>query len=508
MMIFKSIISAILVAILSLIGMLCTQNDNSNLVYAAVFCLPYFILITFIYFRFNTIRRKLNLFDKPNIIFELAYGFVFYITFCLLLPVFLFVTTLGDDYEHKLYADLGGLILEMFPVILTLSIFLTIFSSIIITWAMRSYKVLLPVIIIYIFFISIVYSIAQYNSEKQETTISGDNIKEDRNDGWRGSMSNPEAYPVQLYKGIFLLSNDEKYEFTFNEGNTVNYGAKWGENGGNTDKKTMALPKALDLTWYSFAENIFYRVNSPIDYNKLQMLFDTPYVEKRGKRKTQENYNSIIMGFAPGGVLMVWAGSSGRRQIEIGRYPAEKINITTPVSDDEKLKYGDLFNQEWRKKVLTDTTIVPYKVQQLTKNKPIPYGYWDKLRIRYNWHPTFVASPEIKIYDADFSFYNAERFVFSDETLQNNINEERGIPENVYIKWYDKNDNRCAVDFEFNEEKIFKQFDVFFNQQKNTKAKIEFNINQKNKTATAMLINGENQLLLLETPIIEYGENY
>lgn len=506
-MIFKSIISAILVAILSLIGMLCTQNSNSNLVYAALFCLPYFILIALLYFRFNVIRRKLNLFDKPNIIFELAYGFVFYIVSCLLLPVLLFVGTLGDDYEHKLYADLGGIILEMFPIILTLSIFLTIFSSIIITWAIRSYKILLPTIIVYIFFISIVYSITQYNNEIQETTISGDHIKVS-GDGWRGSMSNPEAYPVQLYKGIFLLSNNEKYEFTFNEGNTVNYKAKWGEYGGNTDKKTMALPKALDLTWYSFAENIFYRVNSPIDYNKLQMLFDTPYAEKRNKGKTQENYNSIIMGFAPGGVLVVWAGSSGRRQIEIGRYSAEKINITKPVSEDEKLKYGDLFNQEWRKKVLTDTTIIPFKIQQLTKNKPIPYGYWDKLRVRYKWIPTFMASPEIKIYDADFSFYNAERFVFYDETLQNNGYEERSIPENVYIKWYDKNDNRCAVDFEFNEEKIFKQFDTFFNQQKNTTAKIEFNIDQKNKTATAMLKNGDNQLLLLETKIIEYGDSF
>ncbi|RXM51189.1 hypothetical protein BOQ64_13975 [Chryseobacterium sp. CH25] len=506
-MIFKSIISAVLVAILSLIGMLCTQSDNSNLVYAALFCLPYFILVTLLYFCFNGIRRKLNLFDKPNIIFELVYGFVFYITSCLLLPVLLFVTTLGDDYEHKLYADLGGLILEMFPVILTLSIFLTIFSSIIITWPIRSYKILIPVMIVYIFFISIVYSISQYSNEKQETTISADNIKAS-GDGWRGSMSNPEAYPVQLYKGLFLLSNNEKYEFTFNEGNTVNYRAEWGEDGGNTDKKTMALPKALDLTWYSFSENMFYRVNSPIDYNKLQMLFNTPYDEKRGDRKTQENYNSIIMGFAPGGVLVVWAGSSGYRQIEIGRYQAEKVTINKPVSYNEKLKYGDVFNQEWRKKVLTDTTIIPFKTQQLTKNKPIPYGYWDKLRVRYNWRPTFIVSPEIKIYSADFSFYNAERFVFSDETLQNTVYEERSIPKNVYIKWYDKNDNRCAVDFEFNEEKTFKQFDAFFNQQKNTNVNIEFNINQKNKTATAMLKNGKNQLLLLETKIIEYGENY
>ncbi|MGU3375689.1 DUF2931 family protein [Chryseobacterium sp. M5A1_1a] len=487
--------------------MLCIQDADLNLGYAALMCSPYFILITFFYFRFNGIRRKLNLFDKPNIIFELAYGFVFYIASCLFLPVLLFVSTLGDDYEHKLYADLGEIILEMFPVILILSIFLTIFSSIIITWAIKSYKILIPVIFIYIVFIPIVYSIAQYNNEKQKTVATADNIKATR-DGWRGSMSNPEAYPVQLYNGIFLLSNNERYEFTFNEGNTVNYRAKWGEDGGNTDKKTMSLPKALDLTWYSFAEDTFYRVNSPIDYNKLQKLFNTPYVEIRGKRKTQENYNSIIMGFAPGGVLVVWAGSSGYRQTEIGRYPAEKVNITQPMSDGEGLKYGDLFNQEWRKKVLTDTAVVPFKTQQFIKNKPIPYGYWDKLRIRYNWHPTFIVSPEIKIHTADFSFYNAERFVFFDENLQNNVDEERSIPKNVYIKWYDKNGNRCAADFEFNEEKTFKQFDIFFDHQKNTRATIEFNINQKNKIATAMLRNGENKLLLLETQIIEYGENY
>ncbi|AZA76691.1 DUF2931 family protein [Chryseobacterium sp. G0186] len=506
-MIFKFIISAILVAILSLIGMLCTQDADLNLGYAALMCAPYFIIITFFYFRFNSFRGKLNFVDKPNILFELAYGFVFYLASCLLLPVLLFIGTLGDDYEHKLYADLGDLILEMFPIILTLSIFLTVFSSILITWAIRSYKTLLPVIVIYIVVIAFVYRIVQTNNEKQEMAANAGTVKGAK-DGWRGSMSNPEAYPVQLYKGIFLLANDERYEFTFNESNTVNYKAKWGEDGGNTDKKTMALPKALDLTWYSFAEDTFYRVNTPIDYHKLETLFNTPYAEKRGNRKTQESYNSIIMGFAPGGIVVVWAGSSGRRQIEIGRYTAEKVNITRPVSHTEKLQYGDLFNQEWRKKVLTDTAIVPFKVQQLTRNKPISYGYWDKLRVRYSWYPTFVVSPEIKIYDADFSFYNAERFVFFDETLQNNTYEERSIPQNVYIKWYDKNGNRCAVDFEFNEEKVFKQFDSFFNHQKNTHATIEFSISQKDKTATAMLKNGENKLLLLETKVIEYGENY
>ncbi|SMC57443.1 DUF2931 family protein [Pedobacter nyackensis] len=510
-MTFKSIISAILVAILGLFFMLSTQNADLNLVYATLCCSPYVILMTIFYFHFNYIRRKLNLLHEPDIFFELAYGFVFYLAFCVLLPVLLFVGSIGDAYEHKLYADLGDLIFEMFPIFLILSSFLAVFSSLIIGWAIKSYKTLVAVIIICVISIPITYSIAldthQYNRAKQKAETIANNIKEGYYE-WHGSMSNPTAYPVQLYKGYFIFPKGEKYEFTFSEGNTVNYEAQWGEDGGDTGKQTMSLPKALDITWYSFAEDIFYRVNSPIDYNKLQMLFSKPYADKRGARNFEENYDKIIIGFAPGGLMVIWADGTGRRRIEIGHFQAEKVTISTPVSNKGKLEYGNLFNLEWRKKVLTDTMIVPLKIQQLTKNKPIPYGYWDKLRTSYNWRPTFVISPEIKIHDADFSFYNAERFVFLDESLQNNVHEKRGIPENVYIKWYDKNGNRCAVDFEFNEEKTFKKFDTFFNLRKNTRAELEFNINQISKTATATLKNGKEQLVLLESEIIEYGKKY
>ncbi|MCX2454216.1 DUF2931 family protein [Pedobacter sp. PLR] len=507
----KSIISAILVAILGLIGLLCTQNDDLNLMYAVFCCTPYVILMTIFYFHFNSIRRKLNLLDKPNILFELAYGFVFYLAFCILFPVILFLGTLGDEYEHKLYKDLGNVILELFPLFLTLSLFLTFFSSIIIVWAIKSYKTLLPVFIGYFILIPMIYTFAQntreYKKAKEKAEVIAYDIKEGRYE-WHGAMSNPTAYPVQLYKGTFTFPKGEKNDFTFSEGNTVNYGAKWGADGAETRKQTSLMPNALDITWYSFVEDAFYRLNSPIDHDKLRTLFSKSYLDVRSRGNFEEHFDSIIMGFAPGGVMVVWAGSSGRRQIEIGSYQGEKVIIAKQVSNTEQLAYGDLFNSAWRKKVLTDTMIVPSKIQKLTKNKPIPYGYWDKLRTSYNWRPTFVVSPEIKIFAADFSFYNAERFVFFEESLQKNVYEKRGVPENVYIKWYDKNGHRCAVDFEFNEEKTFKKFDVFFNAKKNTAAEIEFNIDQKTKTATATLKNGNSQLLLLETKIIAYGENF
>lgn len=510
-MTFKSVISSILVAILGLLCMLGTQKADLNLMYATFCCSPYVILMTFSYFHFNYFRRKLNLLEKPNVLFEFAYGFVFYLAACLFFPVLLFMGTLGDSYEHKLYENLGEAISEMFSYFLPLSIFLTIFSSIIIAWAIKSYQRLVPMFIGFIVLVPMVFSISEssraLHKAKEAAETAAYNIEEGRYE-WHAAMSNPTAYPVQLYKGSFTFPKEEKYDFTFSEGNTINYEAKWGEDGGETYKGIMSLPKAMDITWYSFAEDAFYRVNSPVDYNKLRTLFSKPYTEKRGSRNFEENYDSIILGFAPGGVMVVWAAGSGRRQVEIGRFQAEKVTIDQPISDTKELKYDDLFNVQWRKLVLTDTMIVPSKVQKLVRNKPIPYGYWDNLRTSYVWRPTFVTSPDIKIHDADFSFYNSERFVFFDESLQKTADEKRGIPENVYIKWYDQDGNRCAVDFEFEEAKIFKQFDVFFNQQKNTRGEIEFNIDQKSKMATATLKNDKNRLLLLEADIIEYGKKF
>lgn len=510
-MTFKTILSAILVAIFALIGMLCTQNADLNLAYAAFCCSPYVILIALLYFHFNTIRRKLKLLHEPNIFFELAYGFVFYLAFLMFFPVLLFIGTIGDEYEHRLYADLGNAMVEMFPQLLILSIFLTVFSSIIFVWAIKSYKRLVPVLIGYVILMPIIESVASTGRDIKKSKQVAEEMAYNLKNGvyeWHAAMSNPAAYPVQLYEGVFSFPKGEHYGFNFSESNPVNYDAKWGSDGSESSKQNAVLPNGLDMTWYSFVEDTFYRLNTPIDQEKLRMLFSKPYMEKRVSRTFEEKYDAIIMGFAPGGVVVVWAGSTGRRQVEIGRYQAQKVNVAKPVSKDERLAYDDVFNPEWRNKVLTDSSIIPLKVQRLTKDKPIPYGYWDKLRTTYNWKPTFVISPEIKVHDADFSFYNAERYVFFDDSLLQNTIEKRGVPEDVYLKWYDKNGNRCAVDFEFDEEQTFKQFDHFFNRQKNSSAALEFNIDEKAKRATATLKNGKNQLLLLETKIIAYGKNY
>lgn len=509
-MVLKAIISAFVITLLGLLAMLLTQDADMNLVYAAFCISPYFLLITLIYFLFNKLRKKFNVFDKPSIVFEGIYSFLLYFIFSTLLPVLLFFGTLGDKHEHEIYADLGGVISEMFPLILILSVFLSLFSSVTFIWGLRSWKALTLTFLACIFF-SVIVSIfstvgREIKEAEQERRDQADNLKEGRFE-WAGAMSNPAGYPVQLYKGRFIFPKDKNYEFTFSEGNTVNYHAKWGEAGAETYKRMMSLPKAIDVTWYSFSENAFYQFQDTIDYNKLLTLFKQSYVERRATSDVEEHYDKIIFGFAPGGRLVIWAAGTGYRQTGIGQYQAKKISIDQKVSDSKEMVHGDLFNQEWRNKVLTDTMIVPLAIQLAKKDQPVSDDYWDKIGTAYTWCPKFVIAPEIKKFDASFLYFNAERFAF-DERAQNIAFEKRGIPRQIYITWSDQNQNRCAVNFEFDEADIFKKFIAFFDRAKNIAAEMEITVDTQNGKGTVQLKNGDQQLLLMETKIIEYRKKF
>src|SRR5690606_15540029 len=88
-------------------------------------------------------------------------------------------------------------------------------------------------------------------------------------------------------------------------------------------------------------------------------------------------YNSIIVGLAPGGVIVLWLGAASK-QIEIGRYQATKTDMDweffNPQGEADRDKYvnGVL---ERRPKVLAQ------------KELGIQFGLWDTYRIKYNWRP-------------------------------------------------------------------------------------------------------------------------
>ncbi|KAF5274313.1 hypothetical protein FQA39_LY18731 [Lamprigera yunnana] len=97
------------------------------------------------------------------------------------------------------------------------------------------------------------------------------------------------------------------------------------------DKKQWHAPKHWILPGIHFAENIFTGKILLLIIIKLQMLSIRLMLRKEVKGKTQENYNRLLNGFAPGAYSWFGQAAVRRRHIEIG-VTQQKDQHYTPVS--------------------------------------------------------------------------------------------------------------------------------------------------------------------------------
>ncbi|MGN7812899.1 DUF2931 family protein, partial [Flavobacterium sp. 22659] len=90
--------------------------------------------------------------------------------------------------------------------------------------------------------------------------------------------------------------------------------------------------------------------------------------------RSYDAFTSLIFGFAPKGMVVVWA-NYGLTVIEIGRYQAEIITNKEELQD-AKNKYLKI----WR--------FSPKRFDDLAKDFFVPDAnceLWDTYRIRYSW---------------------------------------------------------------------------------------------------------------------------
>ena len=94
--------------------------------------------------------------------------------------------------------------------------------------------------------------------------------------------------------------------------------------------------------WVSYAEDCMYEIDTEIDYDKMLKLFNEGYYipsMNDNPEPRKENYKEIIVGMAPGGVVVIWLQGL-RRQIEIGRYQEKK----TVIPQEEIARLDDSIN--------------------------------------------------------------------------------------------------------------------------------------------------------------------
>jgi hypothetical protein len=341
-------------------------------------------------------------------------------------------------------------------------------------------------------------SAAHYNY-KHEKTIQNMNLDYYE---WEENNNAPLGYPIDVYRGGFILK-DGRF-IGLNHGTSSGIDG-WGSYGSGINHNVIALPDRINVIWLSYAENIFYKIDCPIDYDKIARLFKEGY-EERGPKGTIKHvtYSRIIAGYTPGGVVVIWV-FGGSKQIEIGRYQGQKIEIDQQEINGLDYPEKLFFKQSYRDEKMNNEYIVPTAVREANKNKPIPYGLWDTYREKYNWRPIYeqglFLDSTFTVVTTRLELFNGEFEMPFGESLIKNEFAKRAIPKRVVFGWKDKNEQVYSGTLDFDEKEIFDAFKEVYKDNKEIQAELIFRVNIPNSYITILLKANGKEIALPKTKV-------
>ena len=331
---------------------------------------------------------------------------------------------------------------------------------------------------------------------------------------WGIAVNTPIGYPIRFYAA--MVGGTPIVGELYTEKEEPDWGNAFGYESTSMDK----LPKSVDMVWLSYKEDCFYRLKTAIDYEKIAKLFREGFNQRVPNGEVRHaTYNTVVVGIAPGGVVVLWVGKGYFPIKEIGRYQAEKIALREPEGLDNHQKL--IFDKEYAKRLLTNNTIIPEDFREANKNKPIPFGLWDSYRDnQYQWYPTFEI-PNGRIGDVDYQYWNGEadtffftdfvalegqKDVFAPQELYHDI---RKLPLYKEIRFTYKAEDgiKYGVGLQFDWEDILATYKkVFGEHPEEVKAHLDIRINRINSYLTVRLVGDNGKEASIEPKLIDIGE--
>ena len=313
---------------------------------------------------------------------------------------------------------------------------------------------------------------------------------------WEEMCNAPLGYPIEVYKGGIGgvgLAN----------GLSAGNNGGWGAFGSGSSHGKKILPRSLDCIWVSYAEDCMYSIDCPIDYDKLLALFQEGYQDSNfffngnGEYK-KTTYNAIIVGFAPGGVVVVWAAGAGR-QMEVGRYKGTPYKVPKNEIAGLDASGETIFDPKFRKMIMTSPNIIPLEMQN--NPQPIPYGLWDSYRTRYNWKPVVETLNGGIVNDVAFDMYNGEKEALFDQELIVNNFKKRAVPNGFGIGWKDTKGQGYAGNINFDEKEVITAFKAMYKESPEQEAELVLIVNYTNNHITSLLRRGDNEIRLSKSAV-------
>lgn len=298
---------------------------------------------------------------------------------------------------------------------------------------------------------------------------------------WAPAVSSPTEDKLS----IMLIDS----EITTFEGNTgsVGFGTSnpvWGW--GQHPYQMRGTPHKTEIIYYALAEDKFYKVDIEFDETKMReymsrwyQRFESPDYEGHYitnlNDDSQTNYirfKKLIFGFAPKGMVVVWAGF-GPTRIEIGRYQAVEIKGDTSEYEKEMRRLWASPRSDLKTR---------WYVPNLSSEK------WDKYRRRYNIRLNYLSENQnFRLFRTHYECYNGESEYLYRLHVLNEAGKSRALPNRIDIDWETSKNEKYRGRILFDEDKIFRHFERY-KEGENIEFTIKFN---KENSRIEVFINNE-----------------
>src|SRR5882762_2031976 len=203
---------------------------------------------------------------------------------------------------------------------------------------------------------------------------------------WISSVVTAEGYPAQVHTGH--LSSGKEYLATLPKTGVL-YDS-WDQDGTPMMSGGSGVPTEFALTWVSYADKKFWKVEASLDSNKILALLEQGMerFNDQGGEPIHEQYDNIVVAVAPGGIVAVFL-TGQRQRVEVGYYQAKETfvdvnNFYDNPDGDTQQQFFDWWYDH----------VVPEATKAYISSHGIPYKLWDINRQKYKWR--FV----VELYDS------------------------------------------------------------------------------------------------------------
>lgn len=223
---------------------------------------------------------------------------------------------------------------------------------------------------------------------------------------WLASESAPEFYPMQIISGDLRYHGDPRGAGLYvPSGGVISHGWGRGDSTHVVGPDVKPLPDRLEITFYSYLEDVFYQGSFELPYDKILNLFQTEEAKPKKKDRNGDDIPvayRILVGVAPGGTVAVWANARGNQELFFGQAKQVELDFA------KAFRIPPFANQAKRTEYINkmiDYEIPAAMLADLRKNG-IAFEQWAQYRTQYHWRPVFTVSHP----PAEFGigFYNGE----------------------------------------------------------------------------------------------------